>query len=90
MAGSWQWNQAGQVDAPRILVSPTTGLAGAPAETDDGVEITTFLNPLARKGGTVELESDTLSGVYTIVGLRHDADNWEGAFTTWMDLREAA
>lgn len=77
----------GQADAPRIVASPATGLVGAPAETDDGVEATVFLNPLVRKGGTLDLRSETLTGVYTIVGLRHDADNWEGAFTTWMDLR---
>ena len=77
-----------QVDAPRISVSPQTGLIGAPLETDEGAEATMFLNSQAKIGGEFNLQSVTLSGRYRIVGLRHEGDNWAGPFTTWCDLRD--
>ena len=78
-----------QPDAQTVTISPTTGLVGAPLQTDEGAECTMFLNPEARIGGVLGLTSETLSGSYRIVGVRHDADNWEGQFVTWVDLREA-
>ena len=56
---------AGQSDAPRFLVSPGSGLIGAPVPTDEGCEIVTFLNPGLRVGSFVRLESDTKIGDYT-------------------------
>ena len=77
-----------QPDAPTVTISPSTGLVGAPLQTDEGAECTMFLNPQARIGGVLGLTSETLSGSYRIVGLRHDADNWADPFVTWVDLRE--
>ena len=70
------------------MVTPMTGLVGAPEPTDEGAEVVMFLNPKAKIGGQLSLQSDTLTGLYRIVALRHEFDNWEGAFTTWTDLRE--
>ena len=77
-----------QPDAPTVTISPETGLAGAPLQTDEGAECTMFLNPEVKIGGVLQLTSETLSGSYRIVGLRHDADSWSGPFITWVDLRE--
>lgn len=77
-----------QPDAPTLHVSPTSGLVGAPLPTDEGAEVTMFLNPQAKIGSMLVLTSESLSGRYRVVGLRHDADNWDGRFTTWTDLRE--
>lgn len=88
--GTVRINRAGhvQADAPRLSVSPQTGLVGTPADTDEGAECTMFLDARARLGGVVDLRSDALSGTYKIVGMRHRADNWTGAFTTTLDMRE--
>ena len=77
-----------QPDAPSLMVTPMTGLVGAPEPTDEGAEVVMFLNPQAKIGGQLSLQSDTLTGQYRIVALRHEFDNWDGAFTTWTDLRE--
>ena len=77
-----------QPDAPSLQVSPSRGLIGAPLATDEGAECVMFLNPQAKIGGLLTLSSETLSGRYRIVGLRHEADNWENPFRTWCDLRE--
>ena len=76
-----------QVDGVTITVTPETGLVGVPRETDDGAEALMFLNPQVHKGDTLDLRSDALTGTYHIVALRHNADNWSGPFTTWVDLR---
>ena len=77
-----------QVDAPTITVSPQTGLVDIPEETDEGYEVTMFLNPFARVGGIIDLWSRDVNGMMRIVGLRHNFDNWEGSFTTWTEVRE--
>ena len=46
---------AGQSDAPRFLISPESGLVGAPVLTDEGVEIVTFLNHALRVGSPIRL-----------------------------------
>ena len=76
-----------QPDSLTSFVSPATGLIGSPVETDEGIEITMFLNPVAQRGGIIDLSSSTISGRWRIAALRHTADNWDGAFTTWCDLR---
>ena len=85
-------NKAGmmQADAPTITVSPETGLIKTPIRTDEGAEIQMFLNPAVKLGCIMIVESETLTGRWKVVGLRHNADNWEGAFLTWCDLREMA
>ena len=76
-----------QTDAPTINVSPGRGLIGTPTPTDEGAECTMFLNPHVKRGGVLNLRSSTLSGRYRIAGVRHEADNWDGKFISWVDLR---
>ena len=77
-----------QADAPTVRLSPTTGLINRARVTDEGAECVSLLNPACVLGGRLELESETLKGVWKIVGLRHTADNWTaGKFQTFLDLR---
>ena len=82
-------NRVGMVqpDAPRISISPETGLVDTPIETDEGAEARMLLNPALQLGGILDIESATLTGSWKIVGLRHNADNWSGKFVSWCDLR---
>ena len=77
-----------QPDLFDLTVSPDTGLIRSPTPTDEGMELLMFLNGGARIGTKVNLRSERVSGVYRVVGLRHEADNWEGPFNTWLDLRD--
>ena len=76
-----------QSDAPDVRISPATGLVGSPVATDEGVEARCFLRPDIFLGCRIELESDTRSGTFKCVGLRHKGDNWSGSFVTLIDLR---
>lgn len=80
---------AAQPDGGHWLVTPATGLVGSPTDTDEGVRVELFLNPAVRRGDRVELESENTAGDYTVVAISHQADNWEGKFTTGLELRPA-
>ena len=77
-----------QPDAPRVSISPETGLVDTPIATDEGAEARMLLNPALQLGGILDIESASLTGSWKIVGLRHNADNWSGKFVSWCDLRE--
>ena len=87
--GLIQLNRAGVADqhASTIQVSPDTGLIDRAIETDEGAEARLFLEPRIVLGTVLEIESTGLSGSYKVVGLEHTADNWEGKFETFCDLR---
>ena len=74
-------------DGVSLVLSPTSGLVGAPAVTDDGVECESLLQPLARVGGLLRLRAETYSGTFKIVGVKHTGDNWQGDYRTAYDLR---
>ena len=76
-----------QSDAPLITVSPETGLVGTPAATDEGAECRMFLNPAVQLGSLLTIENANLAGNWKVVGLQHRADNWDGDFVTFCDLR---
>lgn len=77
-----------QADAPRIRISPETGLIAAPIATDEGAELRTFLDARIVLGSIIDLESEALSGTWKVVGIRHSAENWEASsFETFCDLR---
>ena len=88
--GTIRFNRAGsaQVGVEPIMLSPDTGLIGAPARTDYGAEATSFLEPRARIGAALSLRSEALSGEFKVIGLRHTGDNWTGSFRTEYRLRE--
>ena len=81
-----------RADAPSILLSPQTGLIGAPTETDEGAEVTMWLNSAVERFGHIQLQSETLQGSWVVTTFRHNADNWspESPFHTWADLRAPA
>ena len=76
-----------QSDAPMVAISPETGLIDRPAVTDEGAECKMFLNPAVRLGGLLDITSEALIGQFKIVSIRHTADNWQGPFRTFCDLR---
>ena len=78
-----------QPDRRGLLLTPETGLIRTPAVTDEGAEVTMWLNPGLRRGTRVRVRSASLQGDWSVVGLRHQADNWTGPFITWADLRAA-
>lgn len=78
-----------QPDRGIWLLSPQTGLVGAPTPTDEGAQCRVLLNPGIARGARVRLASDTLEGEFTTVTVRHSADNWEGRFVTDLELRPA-
>lgn len=88
--GVVRFNKTGeaQSDAPRVTISPQTGLIGAPRVTDEGAEIKAFLQPAVVPGSIIDLESDALSGEWKVASMSHNADNWTGPFETSCDLRE--
>ena len=88
--GVIRFNKVGsaQSDASIIDVSPSTGMIYSATQTDEGAEAHMLLNPLITLGSQINLASDNLSGTYKVVGMKHNADNWEGGFVTWVDLRE--
>lgn len=79
--------------AGSILVSPQTGMIGAPTITDNGVKVKALLNPNARPNRLVQVQSETLQmnsqgGAYRISQIDFDGDNQEGDFT--MDIHGEA
>lgn len=90
--GLLRFRKAGvpQPDAVTVRVSAETGMIGSPTQTDEGAEVKTFLRSDLRLGGRVDLRSVTLGGVWLISALRQTADNWDGPFSSWCDLRAIA
>ena len=76
-----------QADSPSIDLSQDSGLVGVPTTTDEGAEARMLLNPFIVLGCRLNIESSALTGSWKVVGIKHDADNWSGAFVTWVDLR---
>ena len=76
-----------QSDAPTIMLSPETGLIERPIVTDEGAEVRMFLNARVVLGAIIQLQSGSLDGSWKVVAVRHAADNWDGTFETFCDLR---
>lgn len=88
--GVIEFSQANQVSGGQsapIFLSRNTGLLYLPIPTDEGVDAVSLLQPRARLGGTVVIQSKRLSGRYRIVGVQHNADNWTGRFHTHFRMR---
>jgi len=69
-----------------VLISPNTGMIGAPAVTDNGVKVSALLNPGLQVNRTVVIQSEVLEmnrkgSVYRIGALDFSGDNQEGDFT---------
>ena len=83
-----------QSDSIRMNLNKGSGLIGSPSVTEEGedkrlrAQAKTLLDPAYRIGTVVDIESLSLEGAWVVVGLRHRADNWQGAFETHLKLRE--
>ena len=51
------------IPAAPVLITPSTGLIGVPEQTQNGLEITTLLNPNIRIGQTIKLQSTTVNAL---------------------------
>ena len=77
-------------DAPSVRVHGPTELIRRPVATDEGWELTMFLRPEIQTGSmltVVDSEFENPSG--RVVSMSHEADNWDGPFNTWVELKEA-
>ena len=80
-----------QSDAPRLAIHGPSEIVRRPVVTDEGAELTLFLRPEVVRGSVLDVvDSRYLSGSWRVVAMRHNGDNWDGAFTTWAELRAAA
>lgn len=59
-----------------VLLSQSSGMIGSPEVTDDGLKITTLLNPALRIGGLVRVDSiiPIYNGDYKITSLQDMGD----------------
>lgn len=75
-------------DGIKIVKTPRTGIIGVPEINEDN-KLTTLvmLEPKAKVGGEIEIQkSDYISdGVFTITGVSHNFDNWQGPFQTRIE-----
>lgn len=67
-----------------VLVSQDTGMIGAPEVSDDGLIITTLLNPAIRIGGLVRVQSitESFNGDYKTVSISHCGDTYGDEWLT--------
>nr|WP_244481459.1 hypothetical protein [Rhizobium sp. Root1203] len=68
-----------------VLITPETGMIGAPTITDNGVRVTAMLNPEVRPNRRVQVKSETLEmnaadGMYRVSEVTFSGDNGTGAF----------
>jgi hypothetical protein len=57
-----------------VLLSPTTGLIGAPRRQKKGLEVTSFLQPQIRPGRALEIRSPDINGFYRVTQCQHRGD----------------
>lgn len=68
-----------------VYIAKTSGMVDYPAITDNGVRVTTLLNPEIRPNRTVQIQSEFLqmnaaSGIYRVSQVRFYGDNRDGDF----------
>ena len=68
-----------------ITINQDTGLIGSPARTEDGMKALMVLAPAVEIGQKAVLESDLLSGEYTVKTILHHGDTWQGAWSTGIE-----
>lgn len=96
-AAGWEWSfQDGNVlilppgtpstdTAP--LVTPDTGLIGAPEKTDEGIDLTTLLNPAIRPGRPIQVVSRWVKGWFKVRKLEHQGDSRGSDWYTSLEAR---
>lgn len=73
-----------------LTLSPETGLLGAPTVTNEGARCRSLLNHAFKLNTQVNLKSETLTKQLKIVGMTYNGSNWDGDWTTELDLRDPA
>ena len=68
------------LDNLEILVNADTGLINSPIKKEKGIEFETLLNPEAKIGKVVNLDSRTYKGKFKITELLHYGTNYTDAF----------
>ncbi|MCX8566771.1 MAG: hypothetical protein ON057_001498 [Glomeribacter sp. 1016415] len=68
------------------LVSQDTGMIGAPEASEDGLIVTTLLNPAIRIGSLVRVHSltESFNGEYKVVSISHCGDAYGDEWLTMM------
>lgn len=70
-----------------VLISAETGMRDVPTLTDNGVKVSTLLNPEIRPNRRVQIQSSVIEmnaegGIYRVSERSHSGDNMDGDFKT--------
>lgn len=65
-----------------VLLTPRTGLIGAPGRTKDGLEAVSLMNPEIFPGRLVKVESETIKAFYKVTEVTHTGDYRGGDWFT--------
>lgn len=68
--------------AESFLLSPSSGLVGAPTCDKDGVTASSCLNPQLRIYDPIQIESEFVKGTYKILTVKHSGDTHGNDWTT--------
>lgn len=68
--------------AEAFLLSPSSGLVGAPTSDKDGVTASSCLNPQLRIYDPIQIESEFVKGTYKILTVKHSGDTHGNDWTT--------
>ncbi len=71
-----------------LTLSPETGLVGAPTVTNEGARCRSLLNHAFKLNTAVDVKSETYSKRLKIVGMTYSGNNWDGDWSTELDLRD--
>jgi hypothetical protein len=69
-----------------VLLSSSTGLIGSPKKKDNGIEVTSLLNPKIKPDRPVLLQSNFVRGVLVPQRVKHRGDSFTG---DWFTIIEA-
>ncbi len=69
------------------LLSPSTGLIGAPTATKNGINATSLLDPQMRPGRIIFLFSEAYQGYYKAVKVKHVGDTHGSDWTTSIEAK---
>lgn len=75
-----------------VLISQRTGMIRTPEITEDGLRVSTILNPNIQLDARVRVESsfageESTDTVWKAVVITHSGDNWTGTFATHVECR---
>jgi len=76
-------------DSEVQIVSASTGLIQSPAKTDTGVSFEMLLEPRIRPGSFIQLDSESIKGLYRATKVVHDGDNFDKNWYTQIEAEVA-